>query len=73
MKIMSKFKTLTSISGRVFEVRENNKARIFTIKSNGTTYKTLQMTKRQFQECCYNTGNDWADFFKNEYYFLSVK
>lgn len=66
---MSTFSTLTSISGQTLQVRANNKARTFTIKKNGTTYRTTAMSRAEFEENEFNTANDWASFLQNGSYY----
>ena len=70
---MTRFFKIISITGQEFLVRPNFKAKIFTIKKNGTTYKTLSMTESGFNKCLRYTGNDWANFFSNEFYLLTLK
>lgn len=59
---MSKFTTSTSISGQIVSVRANKKAKTFTIKTNGSTYRTYPFNKVEFEEADYNTANDWLNF-----------
>ena len=70
---MTRFFKIISITGQEFLVRPNFRNKIFTIKTKGTTYRTLEMTQSGFDKCLRNTGNDWANFFTNEYYFLTIK
>jgi len=62
-------KTLKSISGREFRISPNKARRTFTIRVDGSKYRTLQMNKDEFVEAYYWTGDDWAQFMKSgEYY-----
>ena len=70
---MTRFFKIIAITGQEFMVRPNFSTKVFTIKTKGKTYKTLQMTQSGFDKCLRHTGNDWANFFTNEYYFLTIK
>lgn len=58
----STFKTLTTTTDRAIKVRENNKARTFTIVTESGRYRTLPMSKEEFRSCIDQTGNDWQNF-----------
>ncbi len=50
----------------------NYSKRTFTIrKSNGSKYRTTQMTIDEFEECEYNTSEDWANFLENGSYYIA--
>jgi hypothetical protein len=50
----------------------NFSKRTFTIRKNGSKYRTYPMSQQEFNECINMTQNDWQQFLKsNEYY--SVK
>lgn len=59
---MSTFTQLITISGKEINIRPNYRAKTFTIKTNGSTYRTSGMNAREFEEAEYNTGNDWMKF-----------
>ena len=59
---MSIFSTSKSISGQEVSVRANNKARTYTIKTNGTTYRTYPFNKIEFEDAYHNTADDWLYF-----------
>lgn len=42
----------------------NHNKRTFTLRHNGNKYRTLQMSKIEFNEALYNTSNDWKDYLK---------
>jgi len=67
---MKKLTSLTSITGREFKVSSNKRTRIFTIKSEGTKYKTIPFDKEEFNSMLSNTGNDWAHFMKTMDYYV---
>jgi len=63
-------KTLTSITGREFEIISSNKTmRTITFRVGGTKYRTIQMSKDEFQSAQYWTGNDWSQFMKSDEYY----
>jgi arsenate reductase-like glutaredoxin family protein len=65
----SKFTTLKTITGRELQVRSNRNQRTWTIKTDSATYKTNPMSKEEFQNSFYSTGNDWQQFLNsNDYY-----
>lgn len=61
---------LTTITGRKISVTANKSAKTFTIRTNGSKYRTIKMSKDEFNSCENNTGNDWADFLKSSDYYL---
>lgn len=66
---MTQFFKITAITGQEFLVRPNYRAKTFTIKTNGTTYRTTSLNGQEFEECEYYTGNDWASFMKSGNYY----
>ena len=67
------FKTLTTITGRELRVRENNSKRTFTIVTESGKYRTYPMQKNEFNNCTYNTGDDWANFLNSNDYYKKIK
>jgi hypothetical protein len=65
---MSTFTTFTTISGQEIAVRPNFKAKTYTIKTNGSTYRTSTLNSQEFEDAEYNTGNDWMSFLKSGNY-----
>ena len=62
-------KTLKSSTGRKFEITSNKSARTFTIRVDGSKYRTYPMSKEEFNSASYWTGEDWNYFFRtNDYY-----
>jgi hypothetical protein len=46
----------------------NHSKRTFTIRKNGSKYRTMPMSKEEFEEAEMNTKNDWNWFLRsNEY------
>lgn len=67
------FKTLTTITGREIKIRENKSKKTFTIVTESGKYRTYPMQKNDFENCTYNTGNDWDNFLKSENYYKIKK
>lgn len=66
---MGAFNEYTTVTGRKIKVRSNQSKRTYTIVTDGSVYRTLPMSKEEFQSCQHNTGNDWNQFLKsNDYY-----
>jgi hypothetical protein len=42
----------------------NFSARTFTIRTNGAKYRTVQMSKIEFNEALYFTSGDWISYIK---------
>lgn len=64
-------KTLTTISGTEIKVSANERLRTFTLWKNGTKYRTHPMSREDFEHAdWYWTGNDWAQFFKTDEYYI---
>lgn len=61
---------LKTISGEEIKVSHNKKNRTFTIRINGSKYRTDKMDKIEFESCLSNTGNDWKYFLKSNCYSL---
>lgn len=58
-----------TITGRTINVKANHSKRTFTIRVEGSKYRTYQMDKETFSAELNNTANDWAQFLKgNDYY-----
>jgi hypothetical protein len=66
-------KTLKSISGREFRISPNKAKRTFTIRVDGSKYRTLQMNRDEFVEAYYWTGEDWHYFLRNTNDYYKVK
>lgn len=62
-------KTLKTITGREFKITSNKSKRHYTIKTDIEKYRTLQMSKEEFNNAEHWTGNDWNQFLKTNEYF----
>ena len=58
-----------TISGREINATPNHSKRTYTIRTSSGKYRTLPMSKEEFNSCRHNTANDWNQFLKsNDYY-----
>ena len=63
-------KTFKSITGREFRIASNKKERTFTIYTDGLKYRTIAMSREEFDSINdYYTGQDWANFLKTDSYY----
>ena len=64
-------RTLNTITNVQIKVTPNKSQRTFTIRRQGIKFRTLQMSREEFESAEYWTGNDWDKFLKtNEYYIV---
>lgn len=63
-------KTQNTITGQQISVSSNKSKRTFTIRKNGSKYRTLPMSKTEFSEANNWTGNDWQQFLKTDEYYV---
>lgn len=47
------------------KVTSNKSQKTFTIKMDGTTYRTNKLSKQEFEESHYNSNSDWVDYIRN--------
>ena len=66
-------KTLKSITGPKFEITSNKSARTFTVRVDGSKYRTYPMSKEDFNNASYWTGEDWNYFLRNTNDYYKVK
>jgi hypothetical protein len=52
----------TTISGRKLKVSANKTARTFTIRTDAGKFRSIKLSKEEFNSNRYNTGNDWQHF-----------
>ena len=64
---------LKTISGRTISATANNSKRSFTIRVNGSKYRTHSMSVEDFNECLHNTANDWQNYLNTEIYINIIK
>lgn len=64
-------RTLNTITNVEIKVTPNKSQRTFTIRRQGIKFRTLQMSREEFDSAEYWTGQDWSNFLKtNEYYIV---
>ena len=61
--------TYTTITGRKIKVSANQSKRTFTIVTESAKFRTLQMSREEFESCEYQTGNDWENFLRTNAYY----
>ena len=66
---MTPFTELFTSTGEVIRINKNVAKRHFTIKKEGSKYRTFPMSKIDFEEHENNTGNDWKNFLANSCYY----
>ena len=49
---------------KTFKVTSNKSKRHYTIYLNGVKYRTMPMSKIEFDEAYFNTLNDWKNYLK---------
>lgn len=64
---------MKTITGRTIEVKANHSARTFTIRVEGSKYRTTKMSKEEFASNLYNTANDWQNFLSRSGDYSVVK
>lgn len=69
----STFKKYTTISGRTILVRPNFSKRVFTIKTESAKYKTYKLSRPEFDENLFNTGNDWQNYLRTSSDIFVIK
>jgi len=64
-----KARELKTITGSLIKVTPNNRSRTFTLRTDGAKYRTLQMSRGEFESAKNWTGNDWSQFLKTDEYY----
>lgn len=54
------------------KITSNKSKRHYTIIKNGIKYRTIKMSQYEFNNCSYNTINDWINYLKysQDYYIV---
>jgi hypothetical protein len=65
---------MTPTLDRQIMATPNESQRTFTLRilyANGdlAKYRTIRMSKDEFNSCIYNTQNDWLQFLKSDDYY----
>ena len=63
-------RTLNTILNVQIKVTPNKSQRTFTIRRQGIKFRTLQMSREEFDSADYWTGQDWSNFLKTDEYYI---
>ena len=63
-------RTLNTILNVQIKVTPNKSQRTFTIRRQGIKFRTLQMSREEFNSADYWTGQDWSNFLKTDEYYI---
>ena len=61
--------TLTTNLGETLKISANHSKRTFTIRTDVAKYRTIRLSKEEFQSCLNNTGQDWRVFLRSSDYY----
>lgn len=61
---------MKTLTGESIKVTPNYSKRTFTIRKDYAKYRTIQMSKDEFENCEFMTGQDWQHFLNStdDYY-----
>lgn len=61
---------LITNTGKEIKVTPNHSKRTFTLRVDGTKYRTLKFNKKEFEEArILWTADDWQQFLKTDEYY----
>jgi hypothetical protein len=60
-------------TGIELKVTSNKKQRTFRIKKDNTIFKTIKMTKDEFNDANNWTSNDWQSFLNKTHEYFIIK
>ena len=60
---------LKTITGSLIKVTPNERNRTYTLRTDGAKYRTIQMSRGEFESAKNWTGNDWSQFLKTDEYY----
>lgn len=55
------------------KAKANKSKRTYTLRLDGNKYRTIPMSKEEFENAYYWTDNDWKQFLKTDEYFIVKK
>jgi hypothetical protein len=63
---------MITVTEKHIRVNANTSLRTFTIRTKGSKYRTIKMSKEEFMSNENNTANDWKEFLRrtNDYYLV---
>lgn len=67
------FRKFVTISGREISVRPNFSKKVFTIKTDGTTYKTYKLPENEFNYNLFNNASEWQNFLGTSQDYFAIK
>lgn len=53
----------------IMKATANKSARTYTLRVDGNKYRTIRMSKEEFESAYYWTENDWRQFLKTDEYY----
>ena len=62
-------KTFKTNLGETLKISANHSKRTFTIRTDVAKYRTIRLSKEEFQSCLNNTGQDWRVFLRSSDYY----
>ena len=67
--LLKTMKTFTTITGEMLKVSANHSKRTFIIVNSYAKYRTIPLSKEEFNSCLNNTGDDWVHFLRSSDYY----
>ena len=62
-------KTFKTNLGETLKISANHSMRTFTIRTDVAKYRTIRLSKDEFNSCLNNTGQDWRIFLRSSDYY----
>ena len=62
-------KTFKTNLGETLKISANHSKRTFTIRTDVAKYRTIRLSKEEFNSCLDNTGQDWRVFLRSGDYY----
>ena len=62
-------KTFKTNLGETLKISANHSKRTFTIRTDVAKYRTIRLSKEEFNSCLNNTGQDWRQFLRSSDYY----
>ena len=63
---------MKTITGIEIKVTPNHSRRTFTIRKDGRKYRTIPMSKEEFESSLNDTANDWAYFLRSTQDYFTI-